>query len=405
MSKRKRHAHANNEWSHWQEDDFKNTEVKEDEIKDTKILFDFDIMGEVCTQPEEWFGNLPEYFKLPAPEIVDCGFGRHYWYFDMGKKVLAVAHLDSVANMGHFEVVDFSGKRRVYSANLDDRLGAYVILSLLRKYGMEYDILLTTGEESGQSTAKQFNKDYADKKKYNWIFEFDRTGTDAVLYQYEDKKTKKLVERYGWKVGMGSFTDIRELEDFRVKAFNFGVGYHDYHDRYAYAQLGETAWSVRNFMRFYRDLRKTKLTHEPKPVHVYRTKYRPTYTDGMVWDMKLKEWGWPNSFPNGDTKGQLAFPDVQSAPPATTPCDIFGCTREVCKGQMQCIGCEEFYHGDTELESNGQWCTSCFTAEIGPCRVCKILTYMLKWHEGVYIHVCTKCRVLVKAQESIEGVQ
>ena len=44
----------------------------------------------------------------------------------------------------------------VHSGALDDRLGAYIILDLLPKLGINVDVLLTVGEEQGRSTANFF---------------------------------------------------------------------------------------------------------------------------------------------------------------------------------------------------------------------------------------------------------
>ncbi|MCP6726064.1 hypothetical protein NL526_28810, partial [Klebsiella pneumoniae] len=66
----------------------------------------------------------------------------------------------------------------------DDRLGLYYIMEILPSLGINVDVLLTTDEEIGQSSASEFKK--AEGKQYNWMFMFDRHGYgNVVMYQYE----------------------------------------------------------------------------------------------------------------------------------------------------------------------------------------------------------------------------
>ncbi len=57
--------------------------------------------------------------------------------------------------------------------------------------GINVDVLLTTGEEMGQSSAAYFDPG---EKKYNWMFQFDRGGTDVVTYDYGDKSLYKTAQ-------------------------------------------------------------------------------------------------------------------------------------------------------------------------------------------------------------------
>ena len=141
---------------------------------------------------------------------------------------------------------------------LDDRLGAWVLLDILPKMGIHCDILLTDSEESGQSTAKYFT----DTDRYNWIFEFDRAGTDVVLYEYKTDQLCELLEGYGFQIGYGSFSDICFL-DPEVSAINFGVGYHRQHTRHCYARLRDTEAMVNRFAQFYSDQKDERLEHTP----------------------------------------------------------------------------------------------------------------------------------------------
>lgn len=185
-------------------------------------------------------------------------FNDEYYYFkDNGSKVLAIAHLDSVQDERWARLLTTPAEKMVFSPVLDDRLGAYVILDLLPKLGIQVDVLLTTNEEYGQSTASYFEA----RKKYNWMFQFDRAGSDVVMYRYENQLTKQIVEDYGFRVGKGSYSDISTLSHLGIKGFNFGVGYYDYHSRNGYCKLSETLGNIYKFALMFNDFKEVPLPH------------------------------------------------------------------------------------------------------------------------------------------------
>ncbi len=136
---------------------------------------------------------------------------------------------------------------------MDDRLGVWLITKVLKTIlpkELPYDILLTTGEESGDSTASLFTRD---NHQYNWMFEWDRKSTEVVMYSYETKELKSLLQDYKFKVGFGSFTDICYLNRLNCAGFNFGTGYYGEHSKSCYALLVETIENVEKFIPFYKD--------------------------------------------------------------------------------------------------------------------------------------------------------
>ena len=187
------------------------------------------------------------------------GHDRFYYYADNGASVLAVAHLDHVQGDGTAQIVETNAGLLVTSGALDDRLGAYVILELLPRLGVTCDWLLTTDEEIGRSTAS----DFVTEKDYNWIIEFDRGGTDVVMYDYETDELCELVEASGARVGKGSYSDICYLEHLECSAFNWGVGYQDYHGPRSHAWLEDTFRMVARFLKFYRANKDEYLPYEP----------------------------------------------------------------------------------------------------------------------------------------------
>lgn len=221
--------------------------------------FDRDALRRVCEMPERAFAKKYGMHTTRVPQPAPDNF---HFYRDNGSDVLAVAHLDTVGlpHQRACQFLDTEGGPVVYSRALDDRLGAYVILELLPALGLTHDILLTVGEENGRSTAAFFDP----PKDYNWMIEFDRGGTDVVMYQYEDDDTYALVRGSGALVGQGIFSDICYLEHLGVKGFNWGVGYRDYHSARSHAYLDDTFSMVRKYLRFHEANADTSLPHTPK---------------------------------------------------------------------------------------------------------------------------------------------
>jgi hypothetical protein len=227
-----------------------------------------DKLARICTLREDRFGRAfgmqTVKVKQPASSWRRSDRSEDYYHFrDNNASVLAVAHLDTVVR-GDRRTPRFQGTQAgplVTSGALDDRLGAYVILDLLPKLGIACDWLLTVGEESGQSTAGHFEPG----KKYDWAIEFDRGGTDVVMYQYEDRASRRLVQASGATVGSGSYSDIAYLEQLGVKAFNWGVGYRgNYHSEAGYAYLRDTFAMVAKYLRFHEQNAGTAMPHEPQ---------------------------------------------------------------------------------------------------------------------------------------------
>lgn len=233
--------------------------LPDEELATVRQAFSQDALARVCTLPEEGFG--PAYGMSTVMTSDDDGFSSayrrkyaknedFYCFRDNGARVLAVAHLDTVVSP-HQRTARFAETPcgpAVVSGALDDRLGAYIILELLPRLGITYDTLLTTGEEYGCSTARSFQPD----KDYDWMIEFDRGGTDVVMYQYDDAVIRKAVRASGAVVGEGIFSDIGFLEHLGIKGMNWGVGYRDYHSVRGHAYLNETFSMVELYRRFAR---------------------------------------------------------------------------------------------------------------------------------------------------------
>jgi hypothetical protein len=225
---------------------------KNSAVKQVRRAYKQEELAHILTLPEAEFGAE---FGMKTTEVDQFPWrgkpseSDYYHFKDNGSRVLAVAHLDTVVRpKGRVPAFhDTRSGPAVVSGALDDRLGAYVITKLLPALGVNHDVLLTVGEEDGQSTASFFKPE----KEYDHIIEFDRAGTDVVMYQYEDRASREAVQASGARVGQGSFSDICYLEQAGVKAFNWGVGYGgNYHSEKGYAILPDTFSMVAKYLKF-----------------------------------------------------------------------------------------------------------------------------------------------------------
>lgn len=226
---------------------------------------------------------------------VDQPYGADFYLFkDNGADILFVAHLDTVGppHERTMHLIETAGGPVVYSRALDDRLGAYVGLELLPKMGMKFDYLLTVGEEDGMSTAQFFNASDHHDREYNWIIEFDRGGTDVVLYGYEDDDLVEMVEETGADVEQGIFSDISYMEHVGVKAMNWGVGYRDYHGPRAHVWLADMFDMIDYFATFYETWSEVRLPHVQTPswLDTWRQAHHANTGDELVCE-EADEWG------------------------------------------------------------------------------------------------------------------
>lgn len=245
-------------------------------VKRVRRAFDPEALRFVCELHET---RVPAIYGLEVEVCRSQGphddYPDFYAFKDNGSNILAVAHLDTVVDHSRRQTgfVETAAGPVVHSGALDDRLGAYTILELLPKLDVNVDVLLTTAEESGGSTAEFFESRSHHDRDYHWMIEFDRGGTDVVMYQYEDDECEALVKDSGAKVGSGSFSDIAFLEQLEIKGFNWGVGYRDYHSVRGHAFLEDYWMMVGHFLKFHQANSGIYLPHD------YRGRWRSSWRD------------------------------------------------------------------------------------------------------------------------------
>jgi hypothetical protein len=220
---------------------------------------DYELMRKVCLAPWSYFQKYGRVWTSGTSK---------YIYKQNNANILAVAHLDSVHGHNHFGLIESKDETRIYCPTLDDRLGAYLILEFLPLFGLKYDILLTDNEETGNTSAKIFNLPKG--KKYNWMFSFDRHGDDVVHYRYYE--IRKYLEQAGFgstEISHGAFSCIDSLDKLECLGANFGTGYHEEHNLWAYAVMGETIKNVNRFLDFYDKFANQHLEYKSTPITTY----------------------------------------------------------------------------------------------------------------------------------------
>lgn len=225
--------------------------------------------------------KLLEFFCLADIEalslfLIDNGFistanPRPIWFKGSpNSTVLAVAHLDVVNT---FPVTFEKKDKEVTSVALDDRLGAFVIFSELMRLGI--DVLFTTDEELGQSSASSFET----TKQYNWMFSFDRHGEDVVMYQYHEFWYNDFFKLFDFpSTSFGSYSDIASLDKLHCIGFNFGVGYYGEHSPKCHANLDIVIKQLSRWYQFYLRFKDIKFPYVSRPKygrynHVVPTEY------------------------------------------------------------------------------------------------------------------------------------
>lgn len=215
------------------------------------------IAGLRSNQPEE-FAGLSRHGRIAGkPRYKTFGGGaRTACLIERGSPTLMVAHVDTVCTP--YWAAEIAGGRLFHNA-LDDRLGVYLGLEVLPAMGVRTDLLLTTGEEEGRSTAALFRT----RKRYNWMFSFDRQGEDVVCYQYACAALAGIFQEAGFTVGDGTYSCIAELEHLGCCGMNFGCGMFDCHDEGAFCDLAMLGRQLTRFASFYRKYSRVLLPHKP----------------------------------------------------------------------------------------------------------------------------------------------
>lgn len=284
---------------------------------------------------------IPSFDKLG--KVIHTQHGR-YIYIDRGSNTLAVAHLDTVCNSSEYRVQD----NIFFHPALDDRLGVYMLLyMLLGTKKVNYDILLTEGEEIGKSTAKFFVTD----RPYDWMFEIDRGGEDVVMYEYDKPEHRSLLKEYGFTPGIGSSSDIRYLSHLGITGFNFGCGYYNNHSPNAYCTLDFVEDQAARIIEFVNGNKGIKMPYDPKSPTQCITNI---LTSTRYYGESFRQ----NKPQHQPTNGNL--PTIVEKVGDSCPL----CKSIMCDGLIKCPMCNFHYHRNSFLHTFGL-CQNCLAQYMG----------------------------------------
>jgi hypothetical protein len=263
-------------------------------VEDTETLnikgleFDLAALKDIHKRRISSFGLMPGVQRIVTEDY------RWLFYKDNGADLLAVAHLDGTMDANDPVVINHNEYGPVLlSTMVDDRLGAFTLLNLIEQLGIKADLLFTEGEEEGRSTAAFFDPL---EKQYNWMFQFDRGGTDNVIYQYQDHNwIRALVDTFGAEIiDTGMMSDIGFLEHLGCQGVNLGTGYYNYTTPQAFALLNDLADNLHKFKTFYEINKNRQFYHNPKPTLELSPKQRMSVaTDGLMTGHGLRKAGDP----------------------------------------------------------------------------------------------------------------
>lgn len=176
---------------------------------------------------------MHEYLRKFYPKVT---ITRDYICAEGEIPIALVAHMDTVFDIP-CENIYFDAKKQVMFSpdglGADDRAGIFSIIQILRS-GLRPHIILTTDEEKGGLGALQLASRPCPFKKLNYIIELDRRGVaDCVFYDCENYDFIEYVEKFGFVMEYGSFSDISWIcPQWKIAGVNLSVGYQNEHTRH-----------------------------------------------------------------------------------------------------------------------------------------------------------------------------
>ena len=234
---------------------------------------------------EQLFNFLEKELSRVYKEIDTNGLERNFMFCEGQLPILVIAHLDTVFedyNYGTSYMKDDWWSIYDYHANdvsmkeiyhdrvegvmwspeglgADDRVGVFMIVSLVRR-GLRPYILFTTDEESGSASGYEFAALYQNEfKNYNikYLMELDRSGyNDCVFYNCDNPLFVEFVESYGFEENSGSFTDISAIcPILGIAGVNLSVGYYNEHSK---TEMIDLFTMSKNFDIIYKMIKESK---------------------------------------------------------------------------------------------------------------------------------------------------
>lgn len=179
------------------------------------------------TPDELLFVTMPN--ALRKQGYNDIKYGNEYIYAKGEVPILLVAHVDTVFNYGERLILHDSRHNIIWSPDglgADDRAGIAAIIEILNR-GLKPHVVITNGEENGATGAREAANEI-DFPKLKFAISLDRKGSkDAVYYGCANKEFKEYIESFGFKTGIGTFSDISIIcPTIGIAGVNLSIGYY-----------------------------------------------------------------------------------------------------------------------------------------------------------------------------------
>ena len=179
-----------------------------------------------------------------------------YLFAEGDLPICLVAHMDTVLHRVPYDF--FYDKQRgvLFSPDTglgaDDRAGIYAILYLINA-GYRPSVIFTDKEECGGIGARSLVAAYpaCPFKECKAIIELDRANkNDCVFYDCDNESFERLINSYGFKTDIGSFSDISVIAPtWKIAAVNLSIGYYNEHTHAEYFNIYECHKTIEKVKR------------------------------------------------------------------------------------------------------------------------------------------------------------
>lgn len=158
---------------------------------------------------------------------------QNYTYAIGDIPICLVAHMDTVFTYPPKNIFYDREKNVVWSPEglgADDRAGVFAILKILA-YGYRPHVIFTTDEEIGCIGAEILARNVCPFTDCRFLIQLDRAHKkDCVFYYCENYEFQNFIEKYGFDLEIGSFSDISELcPRWGIAGVNLSIGYVNEH--------------------------------------------------------------------------------------------------------------------------------------------------------------------------------
>lgn len=192
------------------------------------------------------------------------------------KAPLLSAHMDTVQSpsdctMAEYIHINGDFVKGYGIIGADDKVGIFIILSLLKDSSEKFNFVFTVQEECGAIGAREFiyNNDLG-SIPYGIVL--DRKGSSDIICSLNDYGTKEfefvlesIGEGFGYKSTHGVFSDCDEFSNV-FSCANLSVGYFEQHNKTEYAKLS----LIKNSMEFTFNILKNVKEKFEAPEKIFR---------------------------------------------------------------------------------------------------------------------------------------